>query len=82
VIHDDAYGRRFKANRTTADVLNAIRAEQIVMAARKRRHCCRHIAADSALDRGRLASLETYRGFALNVVREFFDQKGYKVLFQ
>lgn len=76
----DTDGRLLMVNLSTADVQDAAGAEQIVQAVRKRWPWLKHLFADGAYDRGRLASLVAYRDFTLEVVRKLPDQKGFQVL--
>ena len=76
----DTDGRLLTVNLTTADVQDAAGAEQIIKAVRKRWPWLRHLFADGAYDRGKLASLAAYKDFTLEVVRKLPDQKGFQVL--
>jgi putative transposase len=76
----DTDGRLLMVNLTTADVQDATGAEEIVRAVRKRWPWLKHLFADGAYDRGRLASLAAYKDFTLEVVRKLPDQKGFQVL--
>ena len=76
----DTDGRLLMVNLTTADVQDAAGAQEIVRAVRKRWPWLKHLFADGAYDRGRLASLAAYKDFALEIVRKLPDQKGFQVL--
>ena len=76
----DTDGRLLMVNLTTADVQDAAGAEEIVRAVRKRWPWLKHLFADGAYDRGRLASLAAYKDFTLEIVRKLPDQKGFQVL--
>ncbi len=76
----DTDGRLLMVNLTTADVQDAAGAEEIVRAVRKRWPWLKHLFADGAYDRGRLASLVAYKDFTLEVVRTLPDQRGLQVL--
>ena len=67
-------------NLTTADVQDGAGAEEIVRAVRKRWPWLKHLFADGAYDRGKLASLAAYKDFTLEIVRKLPDQKGFQVL--
>ena len=76
----DTDGRLLMVNLTTADVQDAHGAEQIVCAVRKRWPWLKHLFADGAYDRGKLASLAAYKDFTLEVVRKLPGQVGFQVL--
>jgi putative transposase len=76
----DTDGRLLMVNLTTAEVQDAAGAEQIVKAIRKRWPWLKHLFADGAYDKGRLASLAAYKEFTLEIVRKLPDQKGFQVL--
>ena len=76
----DTDGRLLMVNLTAADVQDAAGAEEIVRALRRRWPWLKHLFADGAYDRGRLASLAAYKDFTLEVVRKLPDQKGFQVL--
>jgi putative transposase len=76
----DTDGRLLMVNLTEADVQDAAGAEEIIKGVRRRWPWLKHLFADSAYDRGRLASLAAYKGFTLEVVRKLPDQKGFQVL--
>ena len=76
----DTDGRLLLVNLTTADVQDAAGAEEIVRAVRRRWPWLKHLFADGAYDRGRLASLAAYKDFTLEIVRKLPDQKGFQVL--
>ncbi|WP_424137039.1 IS5 family transposase [Roseomonas chloroacetimidivorans] len=76
----DTDGRLLMVNLTTADVQDAAGAEEIVRGVRKRWPWLKHLFADGAYDRGRLASLAAYKDFTLEVVRKLPDQTGFQVL--
>ena len=76
----DTDGRLLMVNLTAADVQDAAGAEAIVRGVRRRWPWLKHLFADGAYDRGRLASLAAYRNFTLEVVRKLPDQKGFQVL--
>ena len=76
----DTDGRLLMVNLTTADVQDAAGAEEIVRAVRKRWPWLKHLFADGAYDRGRLASLAAYKDFTLEIVRKLPDQIGFQVL--
>ena len=76
----DTDGRLLMVNLTTADVQDATGAEEILRAVRERWPWLKHLFADGAYDRGRLASLAAYKDFTLEVVRKLPDQKGFQVL--
>lgn len=76
----DTDGRLLMVNLTTADVQDAAGAEKIVKTILQRWPCLKHLFADGAYDRGRLADLAAYKGFTLEVVRKLPDQKGFQVL--
>jgi len=73
-------GRLLMVNLTAADVQDAAGAEAIVKGVRRRCPWLKHLFADGAYDRDRLASLVTYKDFTLEVVRKLPDQKGFQVL--
>ena len=76
----DTDGRLLMVNLTTADVQDAAGAEQIIAAVRKRWPWLKHLFADGAYDRGKLASLAAWRDFTIEIVRKLADQKGFQVL--
>ena len=76
----DTDGRLLMVNLTTADVQDGAGAEEIVRAVRKRWPWLKHLFADGAYDRGKLASLAAYKDFTLEIVRKLPDQKGFQVL--
>ena len=76
----DTDGRLLMVNLTAADVQDAAGAEAIVKGVRRRWPWLKHLFADGAYDRGRLASLVAYKDFTLEVVRKLPDQKGFQVL--
>ena len=76
----DTDGRLLMVNLTTADVQDAAGAEDIVKAILQRWPWLKHLFADGAYDRGRLASLVAYKGFTLEVVRKLVGQIGFQVL--
>lgn len=76
----DTDGRLLMVNVTAADVQDAQGAEEIVCAVRRRWPWLKHLFADGAYDRGKLASLAAYKDFTLEVVRKLPDQKGFQVL--
>ena len=76
----DTDGRLLIVNLTAADVQDAAGAEEIFRAVRKRWPWLKHLFADGAYDRGRLASLAAYKDFTLEVVRKLPDQNGFQVL--
>jgi putative transposase len=76
----DTDGRLLMVNLTTADVQDAAGAEQIITAVRKRWPWLKHLFADGAYDRGKLASLAAWRDFTIEIVHKLADQKGFQVL--
>ena len=76
----DTDGRLLMVNLTTADVQDAAGAADIVKAILQRWPWLKHLFADGAYDRGRLASLAAYKGFTLEVVRKLPGQIGFQVL--
>lgn len=76
----DTDGRLLMVNLTTADVQDAAGAEKIVAAVRKRWPWLKHLFADGAYDRGKLASTAAYHDFVLEIVRKLPDQVGFHVL--
>ena len=76
----DTDGHLLMVNLTTADVQDGAGAEEIVRAVRKRWPWLKHLFADGAYDRGKLASLAAYKDFTLEIVRKLPDQKGFQVL--
>jgi putative transposase len=76
----DTDGRLLMVNLTTADVQDAAGAEEIVKAVRRRWPWLKHLFADGAYDRGKLASLAAYKDFTLEVVRKLAGQQGFQVL--
>ena len=67
-------------NLTPADVQDAAGAEQIIAAVRKRWPWLKHLFADGAYDRGRLASAAAYRDFVVEVVCKLEGQQGFQPL--
>lgn len=76
----DTDGRLLMVNLTSADVQDAAGAEHIVAAVRKRWPWLKHLFADGAYDRGRLASAAAYRDFVVEVVRKLEGQQGFQPL--
>ena len=76
----DTDGRLLMVHLTTADVQDAVGAEHIIAAVRRRWPWLKHLFADGAYDRGKLASLAAWRDFTIDVVRKLADQKGFQVL--
>lgn len=76
----DTDGRLLMVNLTAADVQDAAGAELILVAVRKRWPWLKHLFADGAYDRGKLASLAAYRDFTIEVVRKLDGQQGFRVL--
>lgn len=76
----DTDGRLLMVNLTAADVQDAAGAELILVAVRKRWPWLKHLFADGAYDRGKLASLAAYRDFTIEVVRKLSGQQGFQVL--
>ena len=76
----DTDGRLLMVNLTAADVQDAAGAEAIIKDVRRRWPWLKHLFADGAYDRGRLANLAAYKDFTLEVVRKLPDQKGFQVL--
>jgi len=74
----DTDGRLLMVSLTAADVQDAAGAEEIVKAVRRRWPWLKHLFADGAYDRGRLASLAAYKDFTLEVVRKLLGQKGFQ----
>lgn len=73
----DTDGRLLMVNLTAADVQDATGAEAIIKAVRRRWPWLRHLFADGAYDRGKLASAEAYRDFTVEVVRKLAGQQGF-----
>ena len=76
----DTDGRLLMVNLTPADIQDAVGAERIIEAVRKRWPCLKHLFVDGAYDRGRLMSLAAYRDFVIEIVYKLADQKGFQVL--
>jgi transposase len=76
----DTDGRLLRVNLTSADVQDAAGAEAIIKAVRQRWPWLKHLFADGAYDRGRLASTAAYRGFVVEVVRKLEGQQGFQPL--
>ena len=76
----DTDGRLLMVNLTSADVQDAAGAEAIIAAVRKRWPWLKHLFADGAYDRGRLASAAAYRDFVIEVVRKLDGQQGFQPL--
>ena len=76
----DTDGRLVMVNLTTADVQDATGAERIVAAVRKRWPWLKHLLADGAYDKGKLASAAAYHDFVFEIVRRLPDQVGFQVL--
>jgi putative transposase len=76
----DTDGRLLMVNLTTADVQDAAGAEAIIKAVRRRWPWLKHLFADGAYDRGKLASAAAYRDFTIEVVRKLAGQKGFHLL--
>ena len=76
----DTDGRLLMVNLTAADVQDAAGAERIIEAVRKRWPWLKHLFADGAYDRGKLASAAAYRDFTIEVVRKLAGQRGFQVL--
>lgn len=76
----DTDGRLLMLNLTAADVQDAAGAEAIIRAVRRRWPWLKHLFADGAYDRGKLASAAAYRDFTIEVVRKLADQQGFHVL--
>ena len=76
----DTDGRLLMVNLTSADVQDAAGAEAIIKAVRQRWPWLKHLFADGAYDRGRLASAAAYRDFVLEVVRKLEGQTGFQPL--
>ena len=76
----DTDGRLLLVNLTPADVQDAAGAERIVGAIRQRWPWLRHLFADGAYDRGKLASAAAYQDLVIEVVRKLPDQVGFQVL--
>jgi putative transposase len=76
----DTDGRLLMVNLTAADVQDARGAEAIVAAVRKRWPWLKHLFADGAYDRGKLASAAAYHDFTIEVVRKLANQQGFQPL--
>ena len=76
----DTDGRLLMVNLTSADIQDAAGAERILGAVRKRWPWLKHLFADGAYDRGKLASAAAWRDFTVKVVRKLADQRGFHVL--
>ena len=76
----DTDGRLLMVNLTSADVQDAAGAEAIIKAVHQRWPWLKHLFADGAYDRGRLASAAAYRGFVVEVVRKLEGQEGFQLL--
>jgi putative transposase len=76
----DTDGRLLMVNLTEADIQDAAGAEEVVKALRGRWPWLKHLFADSAYDRGRLADLAASRQLTLQVVRKLPGQIGFQVL--
>jgi putative transposase len=76
----DTDGRLLMVNLTPADVQDAAGAERIIAAVRQRWPWLKHLFADGAYDRGKLASQAAFRDFVLEVVRKLADQQGFQPL--
>ena len=76
----DTDGRLLMVNLTSADVQDAAGAEAIIAAVRRRWPWLKHLFADGAYDRGRLASAAAYRDFVVEVVRKLDGQQGFQPL--
>lgn len=76
----DTDGRLLMVDLTTADVQDAAGAEAIIKGVRRRWPWLKHLFADGAYDRGKLASLAVYKDFTLEILRKLPDQKGFQVL--
>ncbi len=76
----DTDGRLLMVNLTFADVQDAAGAEAIINAVRQRWPWLKHLFADGAYDRGRLASAAAYRDFVVEVVRKLEGQQGFQPL--
>lgn len=63
-------------NLTSADVQDAAGAEAIIAALRRRWPWVKHLFADGAYDRGRLASAAAYQNFVMEVVRMLDGEPG------
>ncbi len=76
----DTDGRLLTVNLTEADIQDAAGAEEVFKALRGRWPWLKHLFADSAYDRNRLADLAASRQFTLEVVRKLPGQIGFQVL--
>ena len=76
----DTDERLLMVNLTSADVQDAAGAQAIIKAVRQRWPWLRHLFADGAYDRGRLASAAAYRDFVVEVVRKLQGQQGFQPL--
>lgn len=76
----DTDGRLLMVNLTEADIQDAAGAEEVVKALRGRWPWLKHLFADSAYDRGRLADLAASRQLTLQVVRKLPGQIGFQAL--
>ena len=76
----DTDGRLLMVNLTAADVQDAAGADRIIEALRKRWPWPKHLFADGAYGRGKLASAAAYRDFTIEVVRKLAGQRGFQVL--
>lgn len=76
----DTDGRLLMVNLTPADIQDALGAEAIIKAVRKRWPWLKHRFADGAYDRGKLMSLAAYRDFVIEIVRKLEDQQGFQPL--
>ena len=76
----DTDGRLLMVNLTSADIQDAAGAEAIIGAIRQRWPWLKHLFADGAYDRGRLASTAAYRDFVVEVVRKLEGQQGFQPL--
>ncbi len=75
----DTGGRLLMVKPSPADVQDAAGAKLILKAVRHRWPWLRHLFADGAYDRGKLASLAAYKDFTVGVVRKLAGQKGSQV---
>jgi transposase len=76
----DTDGRLLMVNLTPADVQDAAEAERIIAAVRQRWPWLKHLFADGAYDRSKLASQAAFRDFVVEVVRKLADQQGFQPL--
>ncbi len=67
-------------NLTAADVQDTAGPELILQTVRRRWPWLKHLSADGAYDRGKLADLAAYEDFTVEVVRKLAGQKGFHVL--